>query len=90
MQVANISQFRKNIKSYFDNVCDNHDTLIVNGNGKTVVIHSLEDYNRMDETTYLTGNPENKKKMYKAKDEIENGKTVSKSIDELEKMISNG
>ena len=63
MQVANISQFRKNLKTYIETVSDNHDTLIVNGNGKTVVVISLDEYNSMDETTYLTSNPANKKRL---------------------------
>jgi antitoxin YefM len=51
--VANISQFRKDLKFYIDSVTDNYDTLIVNGNGKTVVVMSLEDYNEMEKTDYL-------------------------------------
>jgi antitoxin YefM len=43
MLIANISQFRKDLKFYIDSVTDNHDTLIVNGNGKTVVVMSLDD-----------------------------------------------
>lgn len=88
MQVANISQFRKNLKSYIETVSDNHDTLIVNGNGKTVVVISLDEYNSMDETTYLTSTVSNKEMMYKAKGEIETGKIISKTADELAKMIA--
>ena len=90
MLVANVSQFRKNLKSYLDSVADNNDTLIVSGNGKTVVVISLEDYNNMDETEYLLSNTANKKMMYKAKSEIEKGKTISKSVKELKKMIGHG
>jgi antitoxin YefM len=61
MKVTNVSDFRKNLKTYIDNVADNSDTLIVNGNGKTVVIISLDDYNSLDETSYLLSNPANAK-----------------------------
>ena len=88
MLVANISQFRKDLKFYIDSVTDNHDTLIVNGNGKTVVVMSLDDYNNMEETDYLLSTPANKTMMYKALDEINNGKVVTKSISELEKMVN--
>ncbi len=91
MLVANISQFRKDLKFYIDSVTDNHDTLIVNGNGKTVVVMSLDDYNEMEETDYLMSTPANKAMMYKALNEINQGEVVTKSINELQKMInSNG
>lgn len=88
MLVANMSQFRKDLKFYIDSVTDNHDTLIVNGNGKTVVVMSLDDYNEMEETDYLMSTPANKAMMYKALDEINQGKVVTKSKKELEKMIN--
>ncbi|MEO7311856.1 MAG: type II toxin-antitoxin system Phd/YefM family antitoxin [Chitinophagaceae bacterium] len=89
MQVANISQFRKNMKAYIDNVSDNNDMLVVNGNGKTVVVLSIKDYNSMNETEYLTSNEANKAMMYRAKDEIEKGKVVAISSADLENMIKN-
>lgn len=88
MLVANISQFRKDLKFYIDSVTDNHDTLIVNGNGKTVVVMSLDDYNEMEETDYLMSTPANKEMMYKALSEINEGKVVAKSMKELENMIN--
>jgi antitoxin YefM len=88
MLVANISQFRKDLKFYIDSVTDNHDTLIVNGNGKTVVVMSLDDYNEMEETDYLMSTPANKAMMYKALEELNTGKIVSKSMKDLEKMIN--
>lgn len=53
MQVTNISDLRKNLKSYVSTVADNNDTLVVHGGGKTVVMVSLDAYNKMNETTYL-------------------------------------
>jgi antitoxin YefM len=88
MLVANISQFRKDLKFYIDSVTDNHDTLIVNGNGKTVVVMSLDDYNEMEETDYLMSTPANKAMMYKALEELNQGKIITKSTEELEKMIN--
>lgn len=63
MLVANISEFRKNLKSYIDNVYDNNDTLIVTGSGKTVVMISLDDFNSYDETEYLTSTKANKDRL---------------------------
>ncbi len=88
MLVANVSEFRKNLKSYIDSVANNNDTLIVNANGKSVVVISLEDYNSIEETEYLLSTPANKKMMYKALEEINNGKMISKTADELSQMIN--
>ncbi|ANH84153.1 hypothetical protein A8C56_22645 [Niabella ginsenosidivorans] len=88
MLVANVSQFRKNLKSYIDSVHDNNDILIITGNGKTVVMISLDDFNSYDETEYLTSTEANKAMMYKAKAEIENSETVSMPIKDVKKMIN--
>ena len=72
MQKVNISQFKKSIETYIEDVADNNEPLFVSGFGKTVVIISLEDYNSRNETAYLMSTEANKKMMYKSKDEIEN------------------
>jgi antitoxin YefM len=88
MLVANISQFRKDFKFYIDSVTDNHDTLIVNGNGKTVVVMSLDDYNATIETQYLLSTESNRKMMNKSMQELKEGKTVIKTMEELHEMIN--
>ena len=86
MLVANISQFRKNLKFYIDSVADNHDTLVVNGNGKTVVVIPLDKYNEMDETEYLLGSPANKEMLERALVQLKEGNIISKTMEELESM----
>ena len=88
MLVANISQFRKDLKFYIDSVADNHDTLIVNGNGKTVVIVSLEDYNEMEATDYILSSEANKASLDLSIKQLNEGKIVSTSIEELEKSAT--
>jgi antitoxin YefM len=88
MLVANISQFRKDLKFYIDSVTDNHDTLIVNGNGKTVVVMSLDDYNATIETQYLLSTEANRKMIHKSMQELKEGKTVTKTMNELNEMIN--
>ena len=87
MLVANIPQFRKDLKFYIDSVTDNHDTLIVNGNGKTVVVMSLEDYNATIETQYLLTTEANIKMMYKSMQELREGKVVTKTMGELDELV---
>jgi antitoxin YefM len=83
LKVANVSEFRKNLKSYIDGVADNKQTLIVNSNGKSVVVLSLDEYNAMDETDYLLSSEANRQMMYKAKEEVELGSLTSVDLNEL-------
>lgn len=83
MKVANVSQLRKNLKAYIDEVADNSDTLIVNGNGKTVVMISLADYNSLDETAYLLSNKANAKALKESIAALNGKKTIKKSIKDL-------
>ena len=86
MLVANVSELRKNLKKYIDTVSDKNDTLIVTGSGKTVVMISLDEYNKLDETDYLLSTNANKEMMYAALEEVNNGKLVKKSLAQLEKL----
>ena len=83
MKVANVSDLRKNLKSYIDHVADTHDPLIVNANGTTVVVISLEEYNSLDETSYLLSSPANAKALKNSIAQLEAGKIVKKKIAEL-------
>ncbi|WP_373497674.1 type II toxin-antitoxin system Phd/YefM family antitoxin, partial [Aquiflexum sp.] len=53
MLSTSISDFRKDIKSYFDRVTENFETLIINrGKDKGVVIMSLAEYNSLVSTQH--------------------------------------
>jgi antitoxin YefM len=84
MLVANVSDVRKNLKRYIDSVADNNDTLVINGNGKTVVMVSLEDYNSWDETQYLLSSPANAKELRDSIAQLTSGKVVPKTIEDLD------
>jgi len=47
MQAVNYSHARNNLKSIIDDVCDNHEEVIITTkNDKSVVILSLDEYNK--------------------------------------------
>lgn len=53
MLVTSISDFRKNIKSYFDRVSKDFETLIINrGKDSGIVVMSLEQYNSLMATNH--------------------------------------
>ena len=86
MLAVNYSTIRSNLKDYCDKATDNNETVIVTRKDeKNVVLMSLEQYNELmralRNTQYLN-------KIDKSIEQIEKGKTVTKTIEELEAMES--
>ncbi|OYU82851.1 MAG: prevent-host-death protein [Flavobacterium sp. BFFFF2] len=81
MVVANISDFRKDIKSYFDRVSKNFETLIINrGKDSGIVVMSLEEYNSLMATTYELSSRANEKRLDSAIDKLKNGNKFSRDL----------
>ena len=81
MVVTNISDFRKDIKSYFDRVSINFETLIINrGKDSGIVVISLEEYNSLMATNYELSNRTNERRLDAAIDKFKNGKSFSNDI----------
>lgn len=78
----------KTVKAQFDEaldaVCKNHVPLVITRQDEeSVVLISLEDYNRMQETAYLLGNSANAERLRASVADAEAGKTVCVSLDSL-------
>ena len=85
MNVTSISDFRKDAKKYFDQVIDDQDPLIITrSDGQTIVAVPLDQYNSMTETEYLLSNPANRKHLMESISQLRRGKTIKKTIEELE------
>lgn len=81
MLTTTISEFRKNIKRYLDNVTKNFDTLIINrGKDNGVVIMSLEEYNALQTTQHELSSKANEERLDSAIDKLENGKSFKKDL----------
>jgi antitoxin YefM len=81
MVVANISEFRKDIKSYFDRVAVNFETLIINrGKDSGVVIISLEEYNSLVATNYELSSRVNEKRLDSAIEKMKNDNSFQKDL----------
>ena len=81
MVVANISDFRKDIKSYFDSVAKNFETLIINrGKDSGIVVISLQEYNSLIATNYELSNRVNESRLDAAIDKFKNGNSFSKEL----------
>lgn len=57
MNIASINQFRENLKSYIDQVINNHIPLkVTRRNGDDFMVVSLKDWERDQETLYILQN----------------------------------
>ncbi|AOZ99974.1 type II toxin-antitoxin system Phd/YefM family antitoxin [Flavobacterium commune] len=81
MIVTNISDFRKDIKSYFDAVAKNFETLIINrGKDSGIVVISLEEYNSLMATNYELSSRLNEKRLDTAIEKLKNNQSFSKDL----------
>lgn len=75
MQVVNYTEFRNNLTKSLNTVNDDGEIVIVSrSKGKNVVVMSLEEYNSMLETLYLSGTKANRQRLDESIDEMNDGK----------------
>lgn len=81
MLTTTLSDFRKNIKRYFDNVTQNFETLIINrGKDNGVVIMSLAEYNALCATQHELSSRENEKRLDSAIEKLKSGNSSAKNL----------
>lgn len=81
MVVTNISEFRKDIKSYFDKVAKNFETLIINrGKDSGIVVMSLDEYNSLMATNHELSSRINEKRLDSAIEKLKDGKSFAKDL----------
>lgn len=87
MKHTSSTELRANLSRLMDQVNDDHEPLIVTrAGGKPVVMISLEDYDALDETSYLLASPENARQLRESIAQLERGEVITKTIEELEAM----
>lgn len=81
MLTATLSDFRRNIKKYLDNVTNNFETLIINrGKGTGVVIMSLDEYNSLTATQHELSSKVNEQRMDSAISKFKTGNSFQKEL----------
>ena len=81
MLITSISEFRKDIKEYFDRVTNNFETLIINrGKNSGVVIMSLEEYNSLMATNHELSSRKNGERLDAAIEKLKTQKTFTKEL----------
>ena len=81
MNAITYSQARENLAKTITNVCEDHSPVIITKKGtEAVVMISLEDYEAMEETTYLLRSPKNAKLLLESIDQLEQGKGKGREL----------
>ena len=81
MLIANISDFRKDIKSYLDKVSRNFETLIINrGKDSGIVVMSLTEYNSLMATNHELSSRANEIRLDSAIEKLKTHKSDRKSV----------
>ena len=81
MQIATVSDFRKNIKSYLDRVAKNFETLIISrGKDSGIVVMSLQEYNSLMATNHELSSRKNESRLDSAIDKLKSGMTFNKDL----------
>ena len=81
MLTTTISDFRKDIKKYLDDVTKNFETLIINrGKDSGVVIISLDEYNSLCATKHELSSKTNEKRLDSAIDKLQSGSSIQKEM----------
>ena len=81
MDAISYTAARANLAKTMERVCDDHAPVIITRKRETpVVMISLEDYQSMEETTYLMRSPANAKRLLSSIEELENGGGQKKEL----------
>ncbi len=78
MRALSYSEARENLKSVMDQVCHDHEPLVVTRRrGENIVLISQEDYESFLETDYLLSSPANRAHLLESLAQARRGQLVS-------------
>ena len=81
MDAISYTSARANLASTMAQVCNDHAPVIITRKSEApVVMISLEDYNAMEETTYLLRSPSNARNLLDSIAELEAGNGIEKEL----------
>jgi len=89
MLAVNYTTYRNHLKDYCDRAVDDAETVIITRkNERNVVMMGLDEYNNIMENLFLTSNRTNYQHIMKGIHQLEKGRSVSKSSDDLEELLN--
>ncbi|WNY28822.1 hypothetical protein MmiEs2_10300 [Methanimicrococcus stummii] len=89
MLAVNYSTLRRDLKTYLDKVNENSETIIITRkDNKNSILMSLDEYNAIMEEQRRLRNIEYLKDLDESIQQIENGKIVVKTLEELQELAA--
>ena len=83
MKALSYTAVRGNLAKTMEKVCDDHEPVVITRkNEQAVVMLSLEDFESLEETSYLLRSPKNVKRLLGSIAQIENGEGIEKELAE--------
>ncbi len=84
MEITSLTDFRKNMRAYFDKILQSGKPLfITRPKGEDVVILSKAEYNSMQETFHLLRSPKNAKRLLQAIENDKKGGGTTRELSDL-------
>ncbi len=81
MNTISYSEFRNHLAETMDRVCDDHAPIVIaRENSPSVIILSLDEYESLEETTYLLRSPRNARRLFDSIDQLEAGKGIEREL----------
>ena len=82
MDTITYTSARAHLAKTMDQVCDDHEPVIITRNGeRSVVLLSLEDFKALEETAYLLRSPANAKRLLAAIEQLSQGGGQVRELD---------
>ena len=83
MDVIPYTRLRSNLASEMDRVCQDHAPIIVTRRASSsVVMISLDDYEALEETSYLLRSPKNARRLLESIEALEAGRGTERDLAE--------
>jgi len=83
MKALSYTALRNTLAKTMEKVCEDHEPIVITRKSEgAVVMLSLEDYESLEETTYLLRSPKNVKRLFESISQLEAGKGLEKDLDE--------
>ena len=83
MKVLSYTALRSNLAKTMEKVCEDHEPIVITRKSEgAVVMLSLEDYESLEETTYLLRSPKNVKRLLESVSQLEEGRGMVKVLQE--------
>lgn len=80
MNTITYTAARGNLAQTMQQVCADHEPVIITRKDEAVVMLSLEDYKSLEETAYLLRSPKSAKRLLESVAELEGGKGTERKL----------